>query len=271
MSDITRKAEKLTFICNNKWNYEPITNGYLVSIRSMSKIALFSLVIQEVLFYVFGLPSSCIRSFEAQFYIFLLSIVRIVVFVKAYKAICANDFGACYKHYKNLRRLTILQLVNIAAMTILRPYLIVFDIVILTPVILNIYSLYVLFSFTKYLGLGNLEIIDSNPPPIAVPLSMSNNTTELLNQPVTDYRNIVNNATSLVIGAQNEVSDINDINSHSMIVLEKIALTSSIDISFAQSAQNAIVNDLVLPSGVRVPTGKHGMCWRIAGTDIILS
>jgi hypothetical protein len=45
-------------------------------------------------------------------------------------------------------------------------------------------------------------------------------------------------------------------------------LNDAKDVQFAQSAQDAIVNGMVLPSGIRIPVS--GGEWRITGKDILL-
>jgi hypothetical protein len=50
----------------------------------------------------------------------------------------------------------------------------------------------------------------------------------------------------------------------------KIVLIHPQDLTFAQNSQNAVVNDAVLPSGMRVPSGVDGKAWRVVGNEIML-
>jgi hypothetical protein len=50
----------------------------------------------------------------------------------------------------------------------------------------------------------------------------------------------------------------------------KIVLAHPDDLVFAQNSQNAVINDAVLPSGIRVPSGVDGKAWRVVGNEIML-
>jgi hypothetical protein len=53
-------------------------------------------------------------------------------------------------------------------------------------------------------------------------------------------------------------------------IYDRYELKSSKDIEFASCAQNSIVNDTVLPSGLKIPNGKDGRNWTICGNEVIL-
>jgi hypothetical protein len=53
-------------------------------------------------------------------------------------------------------------------------------------------------------------------------------------------------------------------------VLEKIVLNNPLDITFAQSAQGAMVSGIALPSGIKVPDAMEGKIWKIKGNEIVL-
>jgi hypothetical protein len=50
----------------------------------------------------------------------------------------------------------------------------------------------------------------------------------------------------------------------------KITLMHPDDLLFAKNFQNSVVNEVTLPSGIRVPNGVEGKAWRIVGNEIIL-
>jgi hypothetical protein len=49
----------------------------------------------------------------------------------------------------------------------------------------------------------------------------------------------------------------------------KITLIHPEDLLFAENFQNSVVNEVTLPSGIRVPTGVEGKAWRIVRNEII--
>jgi hypothetical protein len=52
--------------------------------------------------------------------------------------------------------------------------------------------------------------------------------------------------------------------------IERYTLKFESDIEFAKNAQNSIVNESVMPSGLRIPGGRNGKNWRIFGFEVIL-
>jgi hypothetical protein len=78
------------------------------------------------------------------------------------------------------------------------------------------------------------------------------------------------NITTYVIGQNPIVSDINSLNTDQFVSLEKIVLKDPRDIRFAQSAQQAIVNGMILPSGTKIPIPTDERTWRIVGSEILL-
>jgi hypothetical protein len=126
-------------------------------------------------------------------------------------------------------------------------------IIILIFICINVYIYYILFSFTKHLGLGN-EILISNNKPTSIPQN---------NQ---DSRNL-----SALLPPNNQSTELIINNTFTQYVsLEKIVLNFPNDITFAQSAQNSIVKNLVLPSGFETPSGRDGTSWKIEGNEIVL-
>jgi hypothetical protein len=104
-------------------------------------------------------------------------------------------------------------------------------------------TLYFYFSYTKSLGQGahpvNTVTRSYMPPVVIQPAYVYTNSQSTQSIPMFDNMNT-------------------------------IALTNQNDIVFAQGHQDAIVNDTVLPSGIRVPSGVEGKMWRIIGNEVIL-
>jgi hypothetical protein len=125
-------------------------------------------------------------------------------------------------------------------------------ITILIFICINVYIYYILFSFTKHFGLGNEALIFNNKP-TSVPVNH-------------DSRNL-----SALLPANNQSTELVINSTFTQYPgLEKIVLNYPNDITFAQSAQNAIVNNLVLPSGFKIPPGRHEKSWKIEGNEIVL-
>jgi hypothetical protein len=74
----------------------------------------------------------------------------------------------------------------------------------------------------------------------------------------------------LVIGQGFTDDDISSLNRVQFAVLEKIVLNNPLDITFAQSAQGAMVSGIALPSGIKVPDARERKIWKIKGNEIVL-
>jgi hypothetical protein len=265
--DMKQKAENLKFLCKKK-TCEPASQSIFgFSLRQASEYGVGALAIQEVAFNWYLLAGVYYGDIDLHYvYILLLSLIRLCVFCKFFKGVRSDDFAVCHKLYRKARKLTILQIFNALVVIIgaffyadagrirLRPYYISTYLMVGVPFIaLNVYILYMFYSFTKHLGLGNVEIINGVVAPNAIPLNVNLNT---------NYRNI----SVLTVGpVANAPADINSYPS-----FDKITLASPVDLSFAQSAQNAVISDVVLPSGVKVPSARDGKQWRIVGNEVLL-
>jgi hypothetical protein len=120
--------------------------------------------------------------------------------------------------------------------------------------VVNLYATFLLFSYTKKLGLGEdqddslINRRDTNAPRY---------------NPPNDFvkENLLPNSTIIHVNSNNNVDYSNE---------EKISLTDQRDVTYALANQSAIVTDTVLPSGLRIPASREGKVWRVIGNDILL-
>jgi hypothetical protein len=104
------------------------------------------------------------------------------------------------------------------------------------------FAVYIYFSFTKSLGFGLLpdEACQANVNSHSIPLhNISVYTANITNLTVEQAPSIV--------------------------------LTNINDITFANSVQKSIVNQVTLPSGIVVPSGGNGKNWKVEGSRIVLA
>jgi hypothetical protein len=260
MSNFKEKAEKLKFL-NKKNQTDPISSVGPLSLKTSAKLSTLILFIQELAFI-----AHIFTYFEVyQFwfiYVITFSLYRMAVLVKFKKGINTNNYILCEKMYIKMKKLTKIQIFNLWVILILW----IFEVRVsghqeiweLSPLVTTIFTfinmglLLVLFSFTKHLGFGDLELINGK-----VGLGY-------VEQFVPTTRA---NVTNLTVG--NVVVD--NINSYPTISSSSIVLTNSMDLAFAHSAQNAVVDDVVLPSGLKVPAGQDGKSWRIIGNEIVMA
>jgi hypothetical protein len=217
-------------------------------------------------------------------YVVLLSLVRLVVILKLSKAFEQNNFSQIILVYRKLKKLTCFQIFNMTVFIItcatdikIGEYWssMLFNVqeVLITVACtaFNVYTLYIFYSYTKHLGLGNLAIINGT---YAAAVNTTSNYGEILVAPGT----VRSNLSVLNIGnplTNTGVANINDANacqtgSSYPSFEDKIVLSLPGDIAFCQTAQNAIINGIILPSGLKVPAGKDGKNWRVIGSEIIL-
>jgi hypothetical protein len=284
MVDNKQKAEKLEFICK-KQKIQPADSAILgVSLKVSTSLGILSFLSQELIF-IPMLWDNFNRNPQFWFiYFFLISIARIVACIRFGQALSKNNFTQSVKAYRILKSLTCLQVVNIVVCLI--SYILqlrcgdfwfqqMFRIEDLLEacvlVVLNVYTFYIFYSYTKHLGLGNLAIINGT---YAAAVNTTSNYGEILVAPGT----VRSNLSVLNIGnplTNTGVANINDANacqtgSSYPSFEDKIVLSLPGDIAFCQTAQNAIINGIILPSGLKVPAGKDGKNWRVIGSEIIL-
>jgi hypothetical protein len=197
---------------------------------------------------------------------FIFSLARLGVFIYCLKGIEKNDFDHCEKGHLAMNIATLSNLVSCLILFVSififglslysgwGGYVRGFNCLLFGAIYLavNLYIPYIYFSFTKHLGLGNIELINGR-----------NNRSITLQS---GYQGV----NTLIIGQGHTDSDINRLNNTQLSVLEKIVLSNPLDIAFAQSAQNAIVSGISLPSGVRVPDARDSKTWKIVENEIIL-
>jgi hypothetical protein len=119
----------------------------------------------------------------------------------------------------------------------------------------NFYSLYIIYSFIHHLADGNIDLIEGR----AFRLNDTSNFSEVLVRPAVRRIYVANCGQTQTEGTET--------NEYSMV--DKITLTNAFDLTFAQSAQNAVISGVTLPSGLRVPIAKDGKDWRIVGNEIL--
>jgi hypothetical protein len=294
MADYKEKAEKLKFLCRKK-NIQPATEAFqgLMSLKAASRLGIYALAGQEILYQFFFWNCYGNEFHFWYIYIVLISLMRMGVSMKLGKGIRNNDFPVCAKLYNKMTKLTKFQIFNLLVFIMI--YL--FDMRITrhgmlwdftVPFIaagctaLNVYILFIFYSFTKHLGLGTLPTgpvvvhHPSNYGEIFVPPTSARNATML------NIGGNSGNLTNTGVTNINSVSNINDttpyhqtyqatqINNSYPSFVEKIVLANPVDVSFAQTAQNAVVDEVILPSGIKVPVGRDGKSWRIIGNEIVL-
>jgi fumarate reductase subunit C len=284
MVDNKQKAEKLEFICK-KQKIQPADSAILgVSLKVSTSLGILSFLSQELIF-IPMLWDNFNRNPQFWFiYFFLISIARIVTCIRFGQALSKNNFTQSVKAYRILKSLTCLQVVNfiislVSYMLQLRCgdfwFQQMFRIEDLLEagllVVLNVYTLYIFYSYTKHLGLGNFALINvANTAAV----NTSSNYGEILVAPGTARSNlsVLNVGNPLTNTGVTNINDANACQAGSSYPSfeDKIVLNHPGDIAFCQTAQNAIINGIVLPSGLKVPSGKDGKNWRVIGNEITL-
>jgi hypothetical protein len=267
MADNKTIAEQMKFF----WRFNKLANSAVcgISLRKGTQFGLFALVAIEALWLMIFPGFTGMGDFSL-IYVVMWTLARLAVLICCQKAASGGDFDKCLKATYAIQTLTICNLVNTCVTLIAMggagrlfgvyvPH--IHEIESLVPlaafVCLNLYVTYLMFSFTKHLGLENLEIIDGVQSAL-IPNAGA----------TSDYRNI----TTLVIGQNPTVTDINSLNTAGQFTsLDKVVLNDPRDIQFAQSAQQAVVNGMTLPSGVRIPVPSDSRTWRIVGSEILLA
>jgi hypothetical protein len=266
MVDNKQLAEEMTFL----FKYKDTSTDrclYNTSLRKGATIGFSILVAIEVFFHI-GLNSASLLCLNDCLYLYIIlgSILRVAVIYYCYMAMKSNDFTKCLYGTYAIQITTLVQAFNtvvvlLAIILDMRIFgsrlwfgsMLPYFVLAILSICLNTYVSYIIFSFTKHLGLGNEDIINGDK------------LNALLPQP--SCRSI----TTLVIGQNPSESDISYINTKGQFnALEKIVLNDPKDIVFAQSAQHAIINGMTLPSGVKIPMTCDSRNWKITGNEISL-
>jgi hypothetical protein len=268
MEDDKTIAEEMKFF----WRFNSNANSVLwgLPLREGTQIGLNILWIVEVVWLVI-LPLFPGEVDFSLLYVILWTLVRFSVLTYCFVAAGRIDFQMCLNGTYAIQTLTICHILNTCITLIAmvaegrlfgtpvprlhNPYVFVALVSLAVLVCLNLYVTYIMFSFTKHLGLGNEDILNGVRP-IAI--------SSLNVQAPNDFTN-----TSLLIGLN--PTDINSFNTSGQFVsLDKIVLNDPRDVQFAQSAQQAIVNGMALPSGISIPIPPDNRTWRIVGSEILL-
>jgi hypothetical protein len=265
MTDNKRTAESMKFL--TKYDYSVTGSIYNLSLRTNTKLGLYTLAFIEFLFHFF--LSYILPMPEDPLYLFAIvgSVLRLFIFYYSLTAINCNDFEKCYKGTILLQIATGMHTINCLVLSLaiileksIFGYRVHLDcswpLIILgaCSVIFNLYVSYLMFSFSKHLGMGNLDIIDG----INQNALMSGSKVSFIS------------TTTLVIGDNTPSHDINYLKARSAYIsIDKIMLTDPRDVQFAQSVPEAVVNGMTLPSGIKIPY-SDGKYWRIQGNEIIL-
>jgi hypothetical protein len=274
MSDQKEKAKNLKFaFCLKMQEADFFLFNY--SLKFGSTFGLVALILQEALFH-YCLSYFIIIIDIVYTYLIIWSVVRLLVAFVTFWAIQKKNFKKLVKCLKGIKVITAIQIFNSLVLLVLAllhmdlgvgfygqnwgykssKYMYILEelfypgLAMLFLILMNVYTYYILFSFTKHLGLGNEALVFNNRPRYVPQVSL-------------DSRN-----TSAFLPANSQSSFMGEFSQYPN--LEKIVLNYPNDITFAQSAQNAIVNNLVLPSGFKIPTGRDGKSWRIEGNEILL-
>jgi hypothetical protein len=278
MSDHKEKAKNLKFAFFPKMQEtDYFLFGY--SLKFGATFGMIALICQEALlhYYLTSLPMIIDIVYT---YLVIWSAVRMLIAFATINPVSERNFNKVLKRLKAVKVITALQIFNSLVVFLLALFrmdiglgyrgeyweyrrfyynpeqLIYPGLVVLFIIGMDVYFYYVLFSFTKHLGLGNEALIVNNRP-VNIPQAAN-----------LDPRN-----TSAFLPANNQSSSslevrVNEFSQYPN--LEKIVLNYPNDITFAQSAQNAIVNNLALPSGFKIPPGRDGKSWKIEGNEILL-
>jgi hypothetical protein len=257
MEDSKEKVNNLKFLFY--YNLEDnIANSFLslTSLKTGSQLGLAFLCLTDIIFHIILIANS-LRD-VSNIYAIIATLLRFAVFIYFCGGIEKNDLDQCLKgcFYLNIATLVILYCCLIAligcifGMTIFGfwPYFNL-PVIIFLPlgVMLNVYVTYACLSFTKHLAMGNIDLINGK-----------------LN--LTGYEGV----NTLIIGHGFTDDDISSLNRVQFAVLEKIVLNNPLDLTFAQSAQGAMVSGIALPSGIKVPDAREGKIWKIKGNEIVL-
>jgi hypothetical protein len=266
MEDKNQKAKELKFLFYFGLN-EHLANNFLffIPLKPGVIIGLILLIMFEILYHYLAIGFIIVRD-VSYIHAFIFSLARLGVFIYCLLGIEKNDFDQCEKGHLAMNIAT---LANLVSCLILFIGIVIFDLRLYNGWVVyiahtsnllfgaiflavNLYIPYIYFSFTKHLGLGNIELINGR-----------NNTSITLQS---GYQGV----NTLIIGQGQVDSDMNNLNNTQLSVMEKIVLSNPLDIAFAQSAQDAIVSGISFPSGIKVPDARDGKTWKIIENEIIL-
>jgi hypothetical protein len=274
-NDIKSKVDDFYFICKGLTLPPADTAVFGISLSQFTRFSLISLIIQEPIFHIFFWSYYSYRFEIWHIHFFLYSIWRIVTCLCTENATRNKDFDKCIKSYKCIKLMTLIQSCHLLLLFLM----VICDIQIgwrhppenplvyvtaLLITAMNFYKLYIIFSFIHHLGDGNIELIDGK----ALRLNATSNYGEILVKPVGN-----NNVKSVNIGTPGQTQicvNMDKDENGEFSMTDRVTLTNSLDITFAQSAQNAVISEVTLPSGVKVPAARDGKNWRIVGNEILL-
>jgi hypothetical protein len=220
------------------------------SLRTQSLLGLIILIINELAFHVIIFEKHRIQD-VSYIHSIIFSLARLAVFTYCYNAIQKNNIESCIKGSKAMNVVTIIYLVYLTATTIgcfAGMYLyvdliyppsmfIIYDIIAFA---FNIYYPYVYVSFVKHLVIGVIQPINNSSYD-----GFFNSFMGIRHLALTNFTAVenTNNAGQYISPHVHE---------------DKIIPNDAGDIVFAQSAQNAVVNGICLPSGLKVPEAPEG-------------
>jgi hypothetical protein len=244
-------APNMRFLC-----YILTYNKYCccgIPLRPGTIVSLILTIILNIGVIVLGTTTNFWENGFKLFYIILVS-VQVFFILMAWMSVYIIHFPLCY--YANII-LQFILVIDILTLILSIPMyygiginvnlsieaLVIYHTCWLIYIIVATYSTYMLYSFTKTLGLSRFALRDN--------VSITRGNVYLppnLNCPSASQDNW----------------------SRTSFTCEKIILTYPSDIIFAQNVQNSIVDNTVLPSGIVVPPSNNGMRWRVIGNEILL-
>jgi hypothetical protein len=251
-------------------------------------IGLCLLIFLEMIYYIMGYKKFPIT--EPLFIgLIIWSLIKVVIYVQYIYGINKGRFDICYFSYLIFMFFIwvhiIMTLVGIALYFIYDNFIIIcivpkitfylINLKIYTAIIyvsfsiaLHLFIALVGYSFIKTIGIHELVIFQNEtsfytPPVISEKLTPGSDVILSINA-------LNGNKLNIDCNGQCSCDDSNSEETAYPIVCEKIILCTQEDISFANSAHNAIVNNAILPSGLVVPEGREGRLWRVFGNEVIL-
>jgi hypothetical protein len=254
MDDKNQKAKELKFLFYSDLN-EQLADNFLffIPLKSGVIIGLLLLIIFEIYYHYLAIAYFGVRD-VSYIHAFIFSLARLGVFIYCLKGIDRDDFDHCEEGHLAMNISTLANLVSCLILFIgififgLRPYngwngyvrSFIYFLFVAIFLGINLYIPYIYFSFTKHLGLGNINLINGG-----------NNRSISLQS---GYQGV----NTLIIGQGHVDSDSDNLSNTQLVVSEKITLSDPLDIAFAQSAQGAIVSGVSLPSGIKVLDARDG-------------
>jgi hypothetical protein len=229
-----------------KLNIEPVTFNYTkeIDLKITSKLVIISLIEQVIcsLLFMYNLSEN---------YIYWYIYITIITIRRLYTATAIRDLfePKPSEIYKRIIWLTIIQIIIIIVVLTFVSSIQSIEIASLLCLIINTVLSFNCYLLTLRFELERTTELSSNPWSIYVPSGLDN---------------------SQVAGGSDRYIDINETQSIVMLYPDRISLSNPDDIIYSQNSQNAIVNEVVLPSGIKIPVSREGKDWRVSGTEIVL-